>query len=393
MSWADDVDLDFDFGYGSGPLAASPTWVDKSTYIRMTTITRGRSSVTQTFSAGTTTAQANNRDGEFDPGNTSATNQLGIGTPVRIQATHGVTTYDLFRGHVSRVPLSYPEGETGDATATVEIIENTGILRSTRLSEQSYSEESTDTRVDNILDDASWPAGARDLDTGVASAAGITFTGNAGELIDATAEAEQGQFFIAKNGDATFHNRTAQSSVSSAATFNPASNLGYDDPVEVVWDTDLIINKAEVTGATGDPQTASDATSIDDHGEAAYDSANESIVGAPAALNVAEWIVAKYKDVAPRLPSGLRIYPQKDPANLWPEVLGRELRDVITVVFDPPGSGDTLSRDFAIEGIQHEITAGLWVTTYNIHPLAAFETADYWILGTSDDLGTDTVLA
>lgn len=392
MSWASDVNLDFDISYGDGPLESSPTWTDITSAARSATIFRGRSAVSDIFTSGTVILDVDNADGEFDPGNTSASNQITLGVPIRVQATYSMTTYDLFRGHVSRVPLNYPEGETGDAVAAIECLENTGKLRSTRLQGVSYSAESADTRVGNILDDAGWPAGDRDLDTAVVDVAAITYTGSAGDLIDDTAEAEQGQFFVAKDGDATFKKRTAFSSVSSAATFNPGSSLGFSDSVQVVWDTDELVNMAEITGADDSAQTSSDSTSIAAHGEQSYESTNETIFNASYALNVADWIVGRHKDVTPRFPAGLRIFPQQDPSNLWPEVLGRELQDVITVVFSPPGGGDDINRLFAVEGIQHEIMAGLWVTTYSLHPLSTFETADYWILGSSD-LDTETVLA
>ena len=47
----------------------------------------------------------------------------------------------------------------------------------------------------------------------------------------------------------------------------------------------------------------------------------------------------------------------------------------------------------AFRRIRHEIVAGSWVVTYTCYPLSAFESQDYWILDTANDLDTDTILA
>ena len=390
--WADDVNLDLDFGFGSGPLAAAPSFTDVSSDMRQLIIGRGRGSVHVNFDAGTFTARMDNRTGDFDPGNTASTYDpdLQIGTPVRIQATHDVTTYDLGYGHISRWPLDY--AMPSDAIADIEVTENLAKLRTTVLNAEVYAEESTDTRIGNILDTAGWPAGARALDSGVAEAAAVTFTGTAGLLIDQTVEAEQGQFFIAKNGDATFKNRVAFDTAASQATFGPGGGELDFTSIKILYDDDLLINYALVEGAVGGPTVSEDSTSQTDHGVSGVEILNPSIVGAPHAVNVGEWLVGANKDVSIRV-VGFTIQPQNDPTNLWPEVLDRELTDLVTVKFDPPGAGDTVNQIVRVESISHEIGPAVWQTTYTCHPLSTFESQSYWILGTSDDLDTNTRIA
>jgi hypothetical protein len=390
VSWSADVALKVDFGFGSGPLVASPTFVDVAAAVRGLTIDRGRSSVRSSFDAGSCVVILDNVDGEFDPNNSQSTyaGNMKIGVPVRIRATYNTVTYPLFYGHVTRWPLSYPVPGK-DAVATVEVTENLAVLNSTLLT-QTYAEESTDERVDSVLDDAGWPAAARDLDVGSSPVAGLDFQGAALDAIREAEAAEQGEFFIAKNGDATFLNRTVFSVATSQATFGPA-NLSYKS-VGLVYDDDFLINHAMITAGNDDTGSATDATSISDHGEHFYSQTIEALLGEPYAINVAEWIVGKNKDMGVRV-TGFTISPGSAPVSLWPEVLDRELRDLVTVNVDPPGAGDSLSQIVAVEGIQHSITPGLWETVYTCHPLSDFETDDYWILGTSDDLDTDTVLA
>lgn len=393
MGWQEHVTLKVRFGFGSGPLAASPSFTDlvPKDDVRDVTINRGRGSVHQTFDAGTATVVLDNRIGRYDPNNTGSTfdPNLKLGTPVSIQAVHSGTTFDLFYGHISRWPLDYPSVGS-DAVARIELTENSAILRKTLLQGSTFAEESSDTRMGNILDDANWPAGARNLDAGAADTAVLTFTGQAKKVIDDTVEAEQGQFFIAKNGDATLLNRVTFAGATSQATFGPTSTDFDYTEVAPLYDDDELINLAEITGSTGDAATASDSTSIANHGEHSFQSSNSSILGEPGALNVAERLVQHNRDVVTRV-TEFTIEPQQSTA-LWPEILGRELQDVITVKVDPPGTGTTLDQDVAVEAIQHELVGGHWRTTYGCHPLSTAETQDYWILGTSL-LGTDTRLA
>ncbi len=400
MGWQEHVTLKVRFGFGSGPLAASPSFTDvaASTFedVRDVTISRGRGSVHETFDAGVAEITLDNRIGRYDPNNTASTfdPNLKLGTPVSIQGVHSGTTHDLFYGHISRWALEYPD-VASDAVAHIEVTENTAILRTTLIQASTFAEESSDTRIGNILDDVSWPAGARSLETGAADVAASStdgFTGESRTLIDETVEAEQGQFFIAKNGDATLLNRVTFSGTTSQAMFGPTStDFDYTD-IAPLYDDDELINLAEITGSTGSAVTASDSTSISNHGEHSFQSDNPSIIGEPGALNVAETLVIRNRDVMTRV-TEFTVEPQQSTA-LWPEILGRELQDVITVKVDPPGTGTTLDQEVAVEAIQHELVGGHWRTTYGCHPLSTFElSTDIWILETSTDLGTDTVLA
>lgn len=416
MGWQEHVTLKVRFGFGSGPLVPNvpstniwiletstdlgtdtilgplPSFTDVIDDVRDVTIFRGRGSVHQTFDAGTATITLDNRIGRYDPNNTGSTfdPNLKLGTPVSIRAVHSGTTFDLFFGHISRWPLEYPEVGS-DAVAHIELTENTAILRTTLIQASTFAEESSDTRMGNILDDANWPTVTRSLEAGAADTAVLTFTGQARKLIDDTIEAEQGQFFIAKNGDATFLNRTTFNGTTSQATFGPTSTDFDYTNIAPLYDDDELINLAELTGSTGNAVSASDSTSITNHGEHSFQSSNPSILGEPGALNVAENIVIRNRDVVTRV-TEFTIEPQES-TGLWPEILDRELQDVITVKLDPPGTGTTLDQDVAVESIQHQIVGGHWRTTYGCHPLSTFElSTDIWILGTSTDLGTDTIL-
>jgi hypothetical protein len=372
-------------------LAATPTWTDITSDDRRLKIKRGRTSLRNDFNAGEARMVVNNRAGDFDPTNTAGayTPNVALHVPIRIQAVHSVTTYDLFRGHIATLPLVYPDNL--DAQALLTATDNLPIINRTRLQAQTYAEESSDTRIGNILDDVGWPAADRNLDAGITDVAALAdHSGGAWALIRKTVEAEHGAAFITDDGDFRFLGRTAWSSPSSSGTFGDGNltisdfSRGYDDKI--------LVNLAELKAtATGAAQSATDATSITAHGTFDYAATNTSLLGDNEALNVAEWIVGTRKDYDHRI-GGFTVYPQKDGANLWPLVLDLELGDVVTVNYIPP-SGDTYNALVVIDHIEHDINPGLWVTKYRCHPLSTFETQDYWILDTSDDLDTNTILA
>jgi len=390
MPWPTNVTLAVDIGFGSGPFAVTPTFTNIVADMREMSISRGRLTIRSDFDAGTITLTLDNMNGNYDPNNTTSPHSpdIKIGTPIRVTATHNAIPYVIFRGHLSRVTLLYPD--TTYAVAVWEGTDNLALINLAQLTAQVYSQESTGTRIGNILDDVAWPAADRALDSGVSEVAAVTHTGSAWSLLTAAVAAEQGHFFVAGDGDATFKNRTALSGLSSQATYGPGGGELRYQTIDPLFDDDLLTNEAEVTGATGAAQTASDATSKTDHGPHGEALTSSSILAADEALNVAEWIVGRNKDVATRI-TGFSVDPERDPANQWPEILGRELLELVTVKLDPPGA-DSLNQLVAVEHINHEVTASDWITSFGCHPLSTFDSQTYWILGTSQ-LDTGTRLA
>ena len=391
MGFLSNLTVTVEIAPGDDPLAATFTWVAVTSDVLFPLISdRGRQSVHQTFDAGWLSVVLNNASGDYDPSNASGTHypNLRKGTPIRITATYATVTYPVFLGHITRLARFYSPG--GLALVDLEAVENIGLLTRDRVLDRAYAEESTDDRIDAALDDGGWPSGARDLAAGVASCAALTYSGTVRDIINQAVEAEQGRLFTGRDGDIIFLNRANYSSATAAAIFGPV-NLDYWGDVTPTDDDDLLINRAEVTGSDENTQVSTDATSIAEHGQSGVSIENPSILGAASALNVAEWLTGSYATVDTRIPS-IQVAPDKDPTNLYPQVLGRELGDVIQVIFSPP-AGDDLDLLVSIERVRHELANGIWLTTYGVSPLSALTLTEFWILGTSDDLDTDTILA
>lgn len=378
------VTLRIEFGLGSGPLVETPTWTDITEHAVTFNSNRGRATILDRFDAGTGSLLLNNHDGRFDPINTAGpyTPNLKIRVPIRIQIVHSAVTYTLFRGMVEAWPLRYSSAGLF-SEVELPIVTLDRVLAGASLEGIAYSEQSTGARIGEVLDDAGWPAGLRSIDTGVATVAAGTPDGLALDHIHDVVQVEAGHFFIAADGTATFLDRVSATGLASIATFGVnAGDVRYEE-IGRAFDDDQLFNVVEATRPGGVTQTATDAGSITDHGRSTLP------IEAPfaddnSALNVAEWQVQRLADTVDRI-VGLKVNPDRDQANMWPVVAGTELREGVTVEFQPPGGGTAVNQLSSVEGIEHSWNArdGLWKTTFRVWPLAASETDSYWILGTS----------
>lgn len=390
------VDVNVSLGFGSGPFTATPTWTDVSTFVRGANWTRGRSSLRATFPAGHGSVLLDNTDGRFYPWNTSSpyTPNMKIGVPIRIRATYNAVTYPLFYGYLEDMSAAFP-------TNKEELISLPMVERSARFTRYTVSltrpRELSHLRIGAILDAVGWPAAARDFDVGLFPAglfpvAGISGTDDSALRLMRDVElAEQGYLFQTANGDLRFLNRASASGLSPLATFGPSgSDLTYAD-VTVKYGDELLFNEVVITGADAISQKVTDSASVTANGPVTYEAQSDAIPDRFDAVNVADWILDKYKTIAARI-TGFEVDPAGDPANLWPVVLGRELRDLIRVKAAYPGSAVTLDQNVTVEQVTHRFTAaGVWTATFACYPLPTVESQDYWILGTSQ-LGVDTRL-
>lgn len=93
--------VEIGFGASDTPYTLNPTWVDVSADVLEMSIDRGRSDDWGTFS-GSASVTLNNNSRNYDPFNISGT-YYGKLTPrrqIRIRATYGGATYDVFRGFI-----------------------------------------------------------------------------------------------------------------------------------------------------------------------------------------------------------------------------------------------------------------------------------------------------
>jgi len=393
------TDLKWEFAPGFTMLDGSPTWVNLSTgnpagggFVRRASTWRGRHSVDGRFATGIGSVTLDNRDGRFNPENTAGayTPNVQIGTPFRATITVGSTTYPIFYGSARAWPPAYPK--TQDSYVTVPLVDGFYNLNLEDLAGEAYSEQSTTARIGAVLDDVSWPAALRDLDTGLANVQAKVFASpNTGgdwsalaHLLD-VAEAEAGVLFMSRDGKVTFRNRVSNSGATASVNFVDADMSG----LALSYDDDHLFNDIRVSREDGVQVSIVNVTSVAAHGRRVLTRDVMPMSNDAETLNNAEWLAEIFGDQRLRI-NELTLKMFTGVSHLE-DMLGLELRDYINVTHVPT-AGDTIDQDCAVEAIRHEWVPGAWTTTLSVAPLTVFELQDYWILGTSE-LDTTTRLA
>ena len=348
------VDVTVEAAFGYAPYNTSPVWTDITTDVRFLQIGRGRSHTLDTIGAGSCRLRLDNTAGDYDPTNTAGANYPNVlpMVPIRVQAEHSATTYDLFYGFVTSWPMSW----TIQKDAVVDVVASDGImLLNLTNSGSAQVQENTGTRIGNLLDDTSWPASWRSIATGDVTAAAFTpDCGVVWSLIQQVVDTEGGLAFIDGAGDLVFQNRDYRTGLSSTITFgDDGSELRYED-VEMTYDDAQIWNRVEVSRSDPDAATvgADNTASITAYGRRLL-SINDTLhVSDATALTHAQNMLARWKD--PKI-HVTNLAMNASRTNSWANVLGLEVSQKITVNRRPAYAGNTISIDGYVESLIHSI--------------------------------------
>ncbi|HEX7995894.1 MAG TPA: hypothetical protein VF506_18395, partial [Streptosporangiaceae bacterium] len=184
------------------------------------------------------------------------------------------------------------------------------------------------------------------------------------------ADTEMGELYIDGSGLLTFRRRNGifldARSNTSQATFgdNTAGGENGYGNVTVTYDFATLYNGASIANQGGTVQAAFDAASQATFGVASiFDSESLIADGDFQSLGYAQHVVLVSKDPELRF-SDITLLPRRDPADLFPQALGRQIGDRITIIRRPPGGGSAITRDVFIRGITHTFTSKTWVTTW-----------------------------
>jgi hypothetical protein len=399
---------------GVKAMFTSAGWTDITAYVRIggggqIQINRGSSRIESPvirYEPGTMTVPLDNRDRRFDPTNLAGPYVSGGKTQVlprvrvQVSAVYQSVTYYLFTGYADAWPVVYslPRDASTTLTATDGFRVLSGQARAPHGSYAGGAEDSG-ARVTRILDDAGWPAASRNITPGDATLqptllggtpvdgipVAILAAGGATPLkvsnaqstftpldeLQLTADTEMGELYCDGRGFLVFRHRHAlyfdtRSTTPQAVFGDAGAELRYAD-VTITYDDATLWNGATIANTGGTVQQASDAASQQHppggYGPRVFDSENLIADSDFQALGYAQYVVAASKNPELRF-SDITILPQRDPANLFPQVLTREIGDRITVTRRPPGGGSAITRDVFIRGISHTITSKTWATTW-----------------------------
>jgi hypothetical protein len=202
-------------------------------------------------------------------------------------------------------------------------------------------------------------------------------------------KAENGTFFIAANGDATFRDRNFRltNTTTPSATFGQGGGeLPYVDIISA-YDDSKIVNTVQRTRTGGSTQIAIDSDSVERFGaHVLTESGTLNVSDADAASIASQKVVAN--SIPQTTVESLSFAPQQNTA-LWSKALGLEIGSFVEANVTTP-SGTVESYDLFIERIKHKVDARNNTWTWQIG-LSTAETGA-WILGVNR-LGIDTNLS
>lgn len=351
---------------------------DVTEYVRGFSTDRQFSRGVMQWREGTASITLDNRDGRFSPANlsgpyvVSGVTQIRPLLPVRITAAYSGTTYPVYAGYVQSWTESWTGGGPGkgDAISTLECADEWADLAAVDGIEVP-PEGAGDTfgaRLHRILNAAASTA-ERNIEPGEATMQATTLAAATVAELETTVEAEGGAVWIEADGTITAEGRLAliehDRSVTSQATFTDDGTDGSYAGAEVAYNGDNVVNYASYTREGGTAQLADAPTS-----RSLYRDRRDVRTGLicetdAQALALAQQVVIQFQDPEYRFTS-VEIRPRRDPTVLWPQVLGRQVRDMITVVRNPPG-GYEISRVCHIAGISHQVNdRKQWTTTFSL---------------------------
>lgn len=372
--------------WGTATWGPDELWVDISQWVRSVKVDRSFSRGLQAWQAGTATLVLDNRDARFSPTNlagpyvTAGVTGIRPLRPVRIRATYAGLTYHLFRGFASDWLESWPDGV--DSKVTVPCVDQWALLAGDPALAVAPvgAGETFGARVHRVLD-AVGHTGARAVDTGQVTMAATDLSSVPSDELTKVGESEGGAVYVEADGTVTAERQYAllenARSVTVQATFGDGG--GPELPcADITWSTsaDLLRNEVQYARSGGTTQIAVDTASVALYGGVKRRESRSDLVCETdaQALQLAQWFLARYKDPEQRF-TGVEIRPRNLAyvSRLFPQVLGRRVRDLIRVVRYPP-AGSTITRDCHIAGIHHDIdTEDQWITRWDLWSATAYQ--------------------
>lgn len=373
---------------------AAAVIVDVSDVVNSIQTKRGRSVQTNQFQTGTLTLIIVDQNGDFNPQNILGP-YYSLLTPMRkvqITATYGAVTYPVFSGFITGYSTSIPKAGTSDvALTTITAVDAFRLAANAQISTVAGTSagQLSGARINNILDQISWPASMRDVDAGLTTVQvdpGTARTSLAAcQVVETT---EFGAFYVDASGSFVFQDRSVTaSSVAGTPVVFSDDGLGIDyfNAVWVLNDL-LIFNSAQITATGLAVQTATDAASVTKYFLHSYNQQNLLMQDTATALNYAQAFVASNAETTVRCDAiELDLYTENYNAGII-AALDLDFFDPVTITTAQPGSTN-LTKTLQVFGKAMNISPNQWrVVMTTLEPIIdAFilDSALYGILDTN----------
>jgi len=365
--------------------------VDVSDLINSITTQRGRNALADQFQPGTMSLRILDQNGAFNPQNTSSPYYTYL-TPmkkVQITATYSGVTYPIFAGFITSYVTTYPKEGDQIAYTTITAVDAFQLANNAQISTVTGATagDLSGTRINQILDQISWPATMRDVDAGLTTmqADPGTFRTSLAAMQTVT-DSEYGALYVNGSGSFVFQDRsvTAGSIGGTPVTFaDNGTGITYAEASWILNDV-LIYNKATITRTGGSPQVASNQASIDKYFLQSYYLDGLLMQTDAVALDYAKAYVASRAETSIRCDSILLdLYSPNYNTGII-AALGLEFFDPIKVITTQPG-GSTIEKTLQIFGTRNVITPNSWKVQFTtLEPVLDAFILNNTIYGTLD---------
>jgi hypothetical protein len=205
------------------------------------------------------------------------------------------------------------------------------------------------------LSEVDWSASERDISAGhVPLLAGTVSTGtNALEYLQNIAYTEDGNFFIGSDGKATLQDGLTGPSTLTLITFSSEGDGVPFTEIEVVYGSELLYNRVEITNIEDFIVTGDSLTSQAAYGIITLTRSNFLADVTEAAIAVVT-LLNRYDEPEYRF-ERILVDITDLPALQQAQLLGSELTDVARIKFQPNNIGAVIDRYAQIIGIKHSV--------------------------------------
>jgi hypothetical protein len=363
--------------------------VDVSNQVNRIETNRGRTALSDEFQTGSLTLRITDQNGDFNPQNVSGPyyNLLTPMKKVQITATYGSVTYPIFAGYITSYVTTYPDDGEGVAITTIQAVDAFRLAQLAQISTVAGTSagQLSGARVDDILDQISWPVSQRDIDPGLTTLQADPGTNRTAlQALFTVANSEYGAIYVDADNNFVFQDRgvTAGSIGGTPTVFaDDGSGISYFDATWILNDV-LVFNKATITRAGGSPQVALNQASIDKYFLHSYFLDNLLMQSDAVALDYAQAYVASRQETSIRVDAiVLDLYTPSYNSGIV-AALDLDFFDPITVKTTQPG-GSILEKTLQIFGVRMNITPNSWKTTFTtLEPIIDSLVLDNPIYGT-----------
>jgi hypothetical protein len=357
---------------GTNVLAdAAAVIVDVSDKVNRIETNRGRTALSDQFQTGALTLRIIDQNGDFNPQNVTGPyyNLLTPMKKVQITATFNNVTYPIFSGFITSYVTTYPD-ESGEdlAITTIQAVDAFRLAQLAQISTVTgaIAGDLSGTRINEILDEISWPSSQRDIDAGLTTMQADPGTNRTAlAALQTVATSEYGALYVDANNSFVFQDRAVTvGSVGSTPTVFADNGTGivYFDASWILNDV-LIFNKATIIRTGGTAQVAFNQASVDKYFLHSYFQENLLMQTDAVALDYAQAYVASRAETTIRCDAiVLDLYtPNYDTGVV--AALDLDFFDPITIITTQPG-GSLLEKTLQIFGVRMNITPNSWKTTF-----------------------------